>query len=81
MDQAVSFLNGLTGMRATTLIGHADGLRNRCFSVRIRGRLPFHARVVQLADTAVSKTVFSPFESEREYQTGGRCANWQSTQV
>lgn len=28
----------------------------------------FYARVVQLADTAVSKTVSSPFESEREYQ-------------
>ena len=27
-----------------------------------------YARVVQLADTAVSKTVSSPFESEREYQ-------------
>ena len=27
------------------------------------------ARVVQLADTAVSKTVSSPFESEREYQS------------
>lgn len=37
-------------------------------SSNLRSPTIFIARVVQLADTAVSKTVSSPFESEREYQ-------------
>lgn len=61
----------LPGMRATDVIGKHASLRNWLLSVRIRGRLPIHARVMQLADILSSNLSSSPFESEREYQWRG----------